>query len=156
MSVSDSITDLPPCSPLIFDGAGQWRGSHSGTVGFKLKRLSGSFKSLRKWCHTLKDTYCFLFLSSPLGLQARCLLPCNYTPSFGGMRVSHHPDGPKELVGICCSADMLFCQHGVKTTSIHPFSVIWCSFQGSRHHWERGRNTPWTDPQPCNNIVYIV
>lgn len=36
-SVSDSITDLPPCSPLIFDGAGQWRGSHSGTVGFKLK-----------------------------------------------------------------------------------------------------------------------
>lgn len=57
MSVSDSITDLPPCSPLIFGGAGQWRGSHSGTVGFKLKRLSGSFKSHRKWCHSLKDTY---------------------------------------------------------------------------------------------------
>lgn len=26
MSVSDLITDLPPCSPLIFDGPGQWKG----------------------------------------------------------------------------------------------------------------------------------
>lgn len=26
MKVSDLITDLPPCSPLIFDGPGEWRG----------------------------------------------------------------------------------------------------------------------------------
>lgn len=26
MSVSDLITDLPLCSPLIFDGPGQWKG----------------------------------------------------------------------------------------------------------------------------------
>lgn len=26
MSVFDLITDLPPCSPLIFDGPGQWKG----------------------------------------------------------------------------------------------------------------------------------
>lgn len=26
MSVSDLITDLPLCSPLIFDGSGQWKG----------------------------------------------------------------------------------------------------------------------------------
>lgn len=40
--------------------------------------------------HSLKVTYCFLFFSSPLGLQARCILPCNYTPSFGGMKGAHH------------------------------------------------------------------
>lgn len=164
MSVSDSITDLPPCSPLIFGGAGQWRGSHSGTVGFKLKRLSGSFKSHRKWCHSLKDTYWEFpfFFSSPLGLQARCILPCNYTPSFGGMKVAHHHLAGRSWWTQRACWDLLLSWFPLLSTwcenNIHPsiFCYLVLIPRPLSHHWEKSRNKPWTDLQPDNNIAYIV
>lgn len=37
MSVSDLITDLPPCSPLISDGFGHWKGH--GVVLWELTQI---------------------------------------------------------------------------------------------------------------------
>lgn len=71
MSVSDSITDLPSCSPLIFDGAGWWRG-HRVVLWDLNKNDSMVYLNPIENCvtHSTIPTGSFLNFSSALGLQA--------------------------------------------------------------------------------------
>lgn len=134
MSVSDSITDLPPCSPLIFDGSGQWRG-HRVVLWDLTKNDSMVYLNPIENCvtHSEIPTGGFLNFQRFLELQAdmemeithhHCILPSNYTsPSLGGIKEdSHRLEGDTNR-----TKDTTCCE-----TNIHPsiylVSVIWCSF----------------------------
>lgn len=155
MSVSDSITDLPPCSPLIFDGSGQWRG-HRVVLWDLTKNDSMVYLNLVENCvtHSEIPTGGFLNFQRFLGLQAdmemeithhHCILPSNYTPpSLGGIK-----EDPNHLEGDTNrTKDTTCCE-----TNIHPSSFCYLvlipnqGHQGSSPQWARGRNTPWTGQQ---------